>query len=104
MVFKPNLSLVLVFLNLNFAMVAQAQSPLEPADLPEEVLRLEIYTEARSPLDGRPLSAKAYAELQEELGELDGGTAAFLVSPRLKDLIELLKLRRTLRQVIPFIP
>lgn len=83
-------------------MAAQAQVLEE--EVPEEVLRTEIYTEARSPLDGKVLSARAYAELQEQLQELDGATAAFLVSPRLRELIELLKLRRNLRQVVPFIP
>jgi hypothetical protein len=72
-------------------------------EIPEEVLRAEIYTEARSPLDGQLLSAREYLELQEELSNISGETAASLVSPKLRELIELLKLRRTLRQFIPFI-
>lgn len=83
---------------------AQSESLTNLSDLPEEVLRAEIYTEARSPVDGKFLTAREYVELQEELSKLDGATAAFLVSPRLRELIDLLKLRRTLRQIIPFIP
>lgn len=98
-----NLSVNLIF---SLSAGAQTQSALNlPADdLAEEILRAEIYTEARSPVDGRFLSAKEYVELQEDLGKLDGATAAFLVSPKLRELIELLKLRRTIRQIIPFLP
>jgi hypothetical protein len=101
----------LLLINLVVATPGIAQIPVLskttnqiPDDIPEEVLRAEIYTEARSPVDGRLLSAREYLELQEQLGKLDGQTAAALVSPKLRDLIELLKLRRTLRQFIPFIP
>lgn len=40
-----------------------------PEDLPEEVLRTEIITEARSPVNGELLSAAEYAELQAQLQE-----------------------------------
>lgn len=43
---------------------------LPPADdTPEEVLRNEILLEARSPLDGEPLTPAEYAALQAQLQE-----------------------------------
>jgi hypothetical protein len=92
--------------NIAIAIPGLAQTDLSATlnnDVPEEVLRAEIYTDARSPLDGRLLTAREYLELQEELSNLDGRTSASLVSPKLRELIELLKLRQTLRQFIPFI-
>ena len=41
-----------------------------PDDLPEEILRTEIITEARSPIDGQPLTAAEYAQLQAQQPEL----------------------------------
>jgi hypothetical protein len=66
-------------------------------------MRSLIYTSARSPVDGRPLSA---AEYLEELHRLSQDTVPpeYYVSQELRELIELLKLRRTLRRLIPLIP
>ena len=36
-----------------------------PEDIPEEILRTEIITEGRSPINGQPLTAAEYAELQQ---------------------------------------
>jgi hypothetical protein len=78
-------------------------SKTEGEDIPEEVLRAEIYTEARSPLDGRLLSASEYIELNELLeATTDNIPPRLLVSDRLQRLIDLLKLRKLIRQVIPF--
>lgn len=73
-------------------------------DVPEEVLRAEIYTDARSPIDGRQLSAAEYRELMENLRSLDNIPPENLVSPKIREVIDLLKLRKFLRQFIPFIP
>ncbi|MGB2925860.1 MAG: hypothetical protein WBB82_11220 [Limnothrix sp.] len=40
-----------------------------PEDIPEEILRLEVITEGRSPTTGEPLTAAEYAELEQELAE-----------------------------------
>lgn len=40
-----------------------------PEEISEEVLRTEILTQARSPLDGQPLTAAEYARLQAALAE-----------------------------------
>lgn len=58
------LTLTLVFLLL-WGRVSLALPP--PEDIPEEILRTEIILEARSPLDGEPLTAAEYAQLQAEL-------------------------------------
>lgn len=72
-----------------------------PNDAPEEVLRTEIFTEARSPLDGELLTAAEYAELQAALRS----TAAVepQVSPKIRRLIGLLKLRKAIRTIFPFL-
>ncbi len=73
-------------------------------DTPEEVLRAEIYTDARSPIDGRQLSAAEYTELMEKMRSLDSIPPEDLVSPKVREVIDLLRLRKFLRQFIPFIP
>ncbi|MBD2187606.1 hypothetical protein [Pseudanabaena mucicola] len=73
-------------------------------DVPEEVLRTEIYTDARSPIDGKRLTAAEYVELMENLRSLDNIPPEDLVSPQVREVINLLKLRKFLRQIIPFIP
>lgn len=69
-------------------------------EIPEEILRTEIITEARSPLTGEPLNAAEYAQLQAELASPAGGN---LVSEDLRYLVFLLQLRRAVRPILPFI-
>ena len=73
-------------------------------DIPEEVLRTEIYTDARSPIDGKLLTATEYVELMDNLRSLDSIPPEDLVSPKVREVVELLRLRKLLRQFIPFIP
>ena len=70
-----------------------------PEDLPEEVLRLEIITEGRSPVDGKPLTAAEYAQLQAELAR---GEFPPELNPKLQELIFLLQIRKLLNDVNPF--
>ncbi|HEY9643227.1 MAG TPA: hypothetical protein V6C57_22245 [Coleofasciculaceae cyanobacterium] len=75
---------------------------LPPAtDIPEEVLRTEIITEARSPIDGKLLTAKEYAELEAQIQEDSKQPPE--VAPRIRQLVGLLRLRRTIRSVFPFL-
>ncbi len=67
---------------------------------PEEVLRTEIYTHARSPLDGRKLTAAEYVLLQESLREELSNSEATL-SPHLRHLIQLLRVRKMLQDLTP---
>ena len=72
-----------------------------PEDTPEEVLRTEIITEARSPIDGTPLTAAEYAELQAQLQVRDVTPP---LNPKLRQNISLLRLRKLIRTVLPFLP
>jgi hypothetical protein len=78
--------------------------PSAQEDIPEEVLRAEIYIDARSPIDGKQLTAAEYTELMEKLRSLDSIPPEDFVSPKVREIIGLLKLRKFLRQFIPFIP
>jgi hypothetical protein len=71
-------------------------------DQPEEVLRTEVITGARSPLDNKPLTATQYAELQTEITRLNQVPAK--LSDKTSNLIALLKLRKFIKTVLPFIP
>jgi len=70
------------------------------AEIPEEILRTEIITEARSPITGKPMTAAEYAQLQAELSDpiTDG-----IISDDLRYLIFLLQIRRTIRPIVPFL-
>ncbi len=70
-----------------------------PDEIPEEILRTEIITAARSPLTGEPLSAAEYAQLLETL-EAPAGDA--LVNEQIRYLVFLLQIRRSIRPIIPF--
>jgi hypothetical protein len=70
-----------------------------PEDVPEEVLRTEIILEGRSPVDGQPLSAAEYAELQAELAQ-----SAYRpeLESDVQQIIFLLQIRKFFKTVIPF--
>ena len=72
-----------------------------PEDTPEEILRTEIILEARSPVDGKPLNAAQYAELQ---AQLQTRSAPPKLSPIVRDRIFLLRFRKALRTFLPFLP
>ncbi len=87
-------------LGLTFTRPVQGLPP--PEDTPEEVLRTEIVTEARSPIDGTLLTAAEYAELQARLRS----TAAVQpdIAPQIQTRVFLLRVRKVLRSIVPFIP
>ena len=70
-------------------------------DTPEEILRTEIIIDARSPVDGKPLSPAEYAELQAQL-EASPPLEPKL-SPEVRKTIGLLRLRRFIRTFFPFL-
>lgn len=78
------------------AQVSLALPP--PEDIPEEVLRTEIITEARSPLDNQPLTAAEYAELRTQLAESPYPPE---LNPKIRQLIFLLRLRKFFNTIIP---
>ena len=69
-----------------------------PDDMPEEVLRTQIITEARSPIDGKPLTAAQYAQLKALLAERSTPPD---INPKIRQLLFLLRLRQLLRTVLP---
>lgn len=72
----------------------------EDAEIPEEILRTEIITEARSPITGERLSAAEYAQLVAALEAPAGGN---LVNQDIRYLVYLLQIRRALKPILPFI-
>jgi hypothetical protein len=70
-------------------------------DIPEEILRTEIIFEARSSLDGSPITVADYAELQNQL---QAPLSAPTLSAELRYVIFLLKLRRAGRSLLPILP
>jgi len=70
-----------------------------PEDIPEEILRTEIILAARSPIDGKILTAAEYAQLQAQI--------QIIPPPRLdsgiREKVFLLQLRKTLLQFFPFL-
>ena len=78
------------------------QNVLTPAtDVPEEILRTEIIFEARSPLNGAPLSPADYAQLQADLA---APQTTLTLNSDIRYVIFLLQARRAFKPVIPFLP
>jgi len=96
---------ITIFLPLIFSIFLPTSTALaqDPDDVPEEILRTEIYTTARSPVDGKLLTAKEYIELREDLEEqIAKLPPESLVSQKVRDTIDALKLRKFIRQFLPF--
>ncbi|AFY36169.1 hypothetical protein [Calothrix sp. PCC 7507] len=70
-----------------------------PEDIPEEILRTEIILEARSPIDGKPLTAAEYAQLQEQLQT----SPPPQLNSNLRQTVYLIRLRKTFLQLFPFL-
>lgn len=69
-----------------------------PEDTPEEILRTEIILEARSPVDGKPLTASEYVELQEDLAEPEHPPT---LNAETQHLIFLIQIRKVLNIISP---
>ncbi|MCC5636076.1 hypothetical protein LC593_09440 [Nostoc sp. CHAB 5844] len=70
-----------------------------PEDIPEEILRTEIIIDARSPIDGKPVSAAKYAELQAQLQKVPPPK----LNAKLRQTVFLLRIRKALLQLFPFL-
>lgn len=99
--FPPRQVLLLV-VGMLFVAIEPALALPKPDDTPEEVLRTEIITGARSPIDGKPISASEYAQLQAELQE--PGPARPVVGRSLEKNLNLLRLRKFIKTFFPFLP
>lgn len=69
-------------------------------DIPEEVLRTEIIIQARSPIDGKPLTPGEYAQLQAQLKTRPYPPK---LSTQVRDTVFLLRLRKILNTLFPFV-
>lgn len=69
-----------------------------PEDPPEAVLRTEVILEARSRLDGEPLTAAEYAQLQADLAQSPYPPQ---LSEEVSHAIFLLQLRQMLDTFLP---
>lgn len=88
-----------LFVGLN--LFVPTASGLRAIEIPEEVLRTEIIIEARSPIDGKPLNAAEYAELQAQLQTRYNPPK---LSPKVRETVFLLRLRQLIRTFAPFLP
>ncbi len=84
----------------SLATPVDAQLP-PPDDKPEEVLRMEMITDARSPINGEALTAAEYAELQAYLRSSDRLQPQ--LSPKLQGQVIKLRLLKVLRGLFPFL-
>jgi len=91
------------------AIACRASALPPPEDLPEEILRTEIITEARSPVDGRPLTPSEYATVENPVQTARFGRS----NPRTtiaeppdaiapEPIVEQLPVREILRSIFPF--
>lgn len=85
---------------IQLAPFAQALPPVE--DVPEEVLRTQIIIDARSPIDGKPMTPVEYAELQAE--EQAPYQPPPTLSPKVRNTVALLRIRKFIKTYLPFIP
>lgn len=86
--------LPILLLSVPFLVAAPTVALPPPEEVPEEVLRTEIITEARSPINGEPLTAAEYAQLQARLAERP---IAPKLDPRIREAIFLLRIRELLQ-------
>lgn len=70
-----------------------------PEDIPEEILRTEIILEGRSSIDGKPLTASEYAELQANIAQTPFPPE---LTPQVREIIWLLGIRKFIKIVTPF--
>ncbi len=88
---------ILVSLGGSIGKAVIALPPID--DIPEEILRTEIILEARSPIDGKKLTAAEYAQLQTQMQT----NPPPRLNPKIRDQIFLLQLRKVLLQLFPFL-
>jgi hypothetical protein len=100
-VIQPAWIICLGIVGWSSAAPAQASSMSIDNDIPEEVLRAEIITEARSPIDGKALSATEFAELVVTAKQqIERDDAALVTNKsKVKETLFLLRLRGFLRSV-----
>lgn len=99
LVLSAGSSIIPLFLVLSTVKPALSLPP--PEDTPEEVLRTEIITQARSPVDGKPLTAAEYAQLQ---AQMETPATPPQLNPEVRQNIFLLRILKLFRTFVPFLP
>ncbi len=94
---RGKITIVAILVNWLQPGLCLALPPIE--EVPEEVLRTEIILEGRSPIDGKPLSANEYEELQAQLAQ---SRFSPQIDPEIRQLIFLLQIRKLIKTIIPF--
>jgi hypothetical protein len=79
---------------------AEALPP--PRDVPEEILQNSLLWEGTSPIDSTNVSAQTYAVLEEKL-QLTPEDVPARINPKLKQTVDLLRLRKLLKTILPFL-
>lgn len=92
------ISLILLQLTAYHKTLVTASPP--SIDIPEEILRTEVILEARSPIDGKPLSAAEYAQLQAQIKTRPYPPK---LSPKVRETVFLLRLLKILKTLFPFV-
>ncbi len=82
--------------------VQAAESTLNESDLPEEVLRSEILLDARSPFDGKRLTATEYEELRQDIEQANAVEPQ--IGLKIRTLVGQLKFRKFIKQILPIVP
>ncbi|MCT7993924.1 hypothetical protein [Laspinema olomoucense] len=106
--YSPSIQLILVG-GILLGITPRATALPPASDVPEEILRTEIITQGRSPIDGTPLTPAEYAALLEErafqgtIAPNDGSptTATGPIRPG-QIMINRLPVRELLRVIFPF--
>ena len=98
LIFLTAVSLVLLQFLTHHETFVVAFPPEE--DISEEILRTEIILEARSPIDGKPVSVAEYAQLQAQLK-----TRPYppILSPKVRETVFMLRLLKILKTLFPFV-
>lgn len=71
-------------------------------DVPEEILRTQIVLDARSPIDGKPMTPAEYAAFQTQQQTPYEPPAQ--LSPQVRGVVGTLRIRRFIKRFLPFIP
>lgn len=101
--YLPNSRLAGLLSPLLVSAIAPAAVALPPAtDPPEEVLRTHVITAARSPINGKAMTAAEYAELEAQLQTPPPNPPQ--VSRKLQKTVNLLRVRKVIKTIFPFIP
>jgi hypothetical protein len=80
----------------------RAEGDVLPKEVPEEVLQVQMVLEANSSLTGQAVSVETYAQEQQRL-QVSASQVSPRLAPSLYRSVELLRLLKVLKGVLPFL-